>query len=107
MGFPQDLLRASSVRFMAARTGWTPSLDIRWTLSQEARRGAMTSLFYVDRKLEDHGSSVASDSPHLALVDERSVLHLALPSWVQRLSLFLGCRNEEVMTSWTCGTEAH
>lgn len=67
----------------------------------------MTSLFYVGRKLEDHGSSVASDSPHLALVNERSVLYLALPSWVQRLSLFLGCRNEEVRTSQTCSTEEH
>lgn len=67
----------------------------------------MTGLFYVGRKLEAHGSSVASDSPHLALVNERSVLYLALPSWRQRLSLFLGCRNEEVRTSRTCSTEEH
>lgn len=72
-------------------------LDIRWTLSQEAHGGAMTGakghlagLFYLDRKLEGQSSSVASDSPHLALVNESSVLYLALPSWVQRLGTVPG-----------------
>lgn len=53
-------------------------------------KGHLAGLFYLDRKLEGQSSSVASDSPHLALVNESSVLYLALPSWVQRLGVVPG-----------------
>lgn len=53
-------------------------------------RGRLAGLFYLDRKLGGQSSSVASDSPHLALVNESSVLYLALPCWVQRLGTVPG-----------------
>lgn len=66
MGCPQDLLEASSVRFRAVRTGWTPGSQMGSIIGSP--RGTMASPFNSDRKLETEGSSVASDSPYLASI---------------------------------------
>ena len=64
MGYPQDLLEASSVRFRAPRSSRTPGSQVGSITGNPQCTTA--SPFNSGRKLETEGSSVAPDSPYLA-----------------------------------------
>lgn len=70
VGYPLGL-ETSSVRSRAARTGWTPgsqvgSITRSPQCTMAGTKDPFAGPFNSDRKLEVEGSSVASDSPHLA-----------------------------------------